>query len=100
VSCRETFDFPNCYSSTNTISQVQFRCEETTGVADGHVNQCLVEDTLRTTESSLSKSRGDTTPEQRAKVFDAKVKGGNLRAAAHYITGRECGGVLEPDEID
>ena len=51
-------------------------------------------------ESSLSKARGATAPEQRAKVFDAKVKGGNLRTSVHYITDREGGGVLAPDEID
>ena len=62
--------------------------------------QCIVEDTLRAMKSSLSTARGATTSEQQAKVFDAKVKGGNIRAAVRYITDREGGGVLAPDEID
>jgi len=51
-------------------------------------------------ESSLSKARGASTPEQRAKVLDNKVQGGNRRAVVRYITDREGDGVLEPEEID
>ena len=61
---------------------------------------CLVDDTALTLEASLSKARGNTTPEHRAKVFDSRVKRGKLRSAVRYITDREGGGVLSPNDID
>jgi hypothetical protein len=60
----------------------------------------LVEDTLRSMESHLSHKRGQTTPEQRSKIFHQKVLRGNLRGAVRYLTEREKGGILYPDDID
>lgn len=60
----------------------------------------LVEATLHSLKASQAKSRGDTTPEHRARVFDSKVKWGQLSAAVSYIADREGGGVYYPDNID
>ena len=63
-------------------------------------HQLLYEMTLRDLQACLSKSRGTTTPEQRAKTFHAKVLRGNVRSAVRFITEREKGGVLYPDDMD
>ena len=60
----------------------------------------LVQDTEQSLKSSLSRARGTSTPEQRARIFDSKVKRGKLRAAVRYITDREGGGIMFPDDID
>ena len=60
----------------------------------------LVEDTERTMEADLSTKRGDTTDERRRHIFNQKVLRGDLRGAVHYITEREKGGVLMPDDVD
>jgi hypothetical protein len=57
----------------------------------------LVLDTENTLERMLTKKQGMTTPEQRAKSFHQKVLKGDLRGAVRYITDREMGGVLLPD---
>ena len=62
--------------------------------------QLLFEMTLKDLQASLSKAQGTTTPEQRAKTFHAKVLRGNLRSAVRYITDREKGSVLYPDDKD
>jgi hypothetical protein len=51
-------------------------------------------------EAYLSHKQGTTTPEQRTKTFHQKVLRGNLRGAVRYITEREKGGILYPDDID
>jgi hypothetical protein len=58
----------------------------------------LVQDTENTLERMLTKRQGMTTPEQRAKTFHQKVLKGDLRGAVRYITDREMGGVLLPDD--
>ena len=60
----------------------------------------LVQSTVRTAESYLSLARGQETQEQRAKRFNDLVLAGKLRSAVRYITEREAGGVLMPDEVD
>ena len=62
--------------------------------------EALVQDTEQSLKSSLSCARGTSTPEHRARVFDTKVKRGKLRAAVRYITDREGGGIMTPDDID
>lgn len=62
--------------------------------------QTLVEMTLYDLKTSLSRAQGITTPEQRAKTFHRKVLRGNLRSAVRYITEREKGSILYPDDID
>ena len=54
----------------------------------------LVEETLHCLKASQSKSRGNTTPVHRARVFDSKVKRGQLSAAVTYIADQEGGGVF------
>jgi hypothetical protein len=51
-------------------------------------------------EAHLTHKRGSTTPEQRTKNFHQKVLRGNLRGAERYLTEREKGGILYPDDID
>jgi hypothetical protein len=60
----------------------------------------LVQDTERTALAQLAKARGDSTPEQRAKTYARLVLQGKLRAAVRWITEREMGGILQPDERD
>jgi hypothetical protein len=60
----------------------------------------LVEDTLRSMEAHLSHKQGTTTPEQRTKTFHQKVLHGNLRGAVRYLTERQKGGILYPDNIN
>jgi hypothetical protein len=60
----------------------------------------LVEDILRSMEAHLTHKQGSTTPEQRTKTFHQKVLRSNLRGAVRYLTEREKGGILYPDDID
>jgi hypothetical protein len=60
----------------------------------------LVEETLRSMESHLSFKQGSTTAEQRTKTFHQKVLRGNIRVAVRYLTEREKGGILYPDDTD
>jgi hypothetical protein len=60
----------------------------------------LVEDTLRSMEAPLTHRQRSTTPEQRTKTFHQKVLRGNLWGTVRYLTEREKGGILYPDDID
>ncbi len=60
----------------------------------------LVEGTLRSMEAALALKQGTTTAEQRAKTFHQKVLRGNIQGAVRYLTDREKGGVLYPNDID
>ena len=51
----------------------------------------LVEAAPHSLKAFQSKSRGNTTPEHRARVFDSKVKRGQLSAAVSYIVDQEGG---------
>ena len=86
--------------AVKTMSDVRRRLKWRLDLWKSKQYTVLVEDTIRSMEASLSKARGSTTPAQRAKAFDAKVKRGKLRSAVRYITDREGGGVLYPQDID
>jgi hypothetical protein len=60
----------------------------------------LVEDTLQSMEAHLTHKQGRTTPEQKTKTFHQKVLCGNLWGGVRYLTEREKGGILYPDDID
>ena len=60
----------------------------------------LVEDTHQDLSAKQSKARGDTTPAHRAKVYSSKLLRGHLQSAVNYITDREGGGILYPDDLD
>jgi hypothetical protein len=48
----------------------------------------------------LSKMQGQETEEQRGKTYTRLVHQGKLRNAVRYLTEREKGGVMLPNEID
>ena len=60
----------------------------------------LLQDTEQTALAQLAKAQGSLTPEQRAKVYARLVLQGKLCAAVCWITEREKGGILLPDERD
>ena len=60
----------------------------------------LVQNTERTMESLLSAKQGGLTNEQRAKVFHRRMLRGDVRGAVRFITDREKGGILQPNDID
>jgi hypothetical protein len=60
----------------------------------------LVQSTVRDMESYLSSKQRGVTKEQRAKIFHGKMLQGNVRGAVRYLTDREQGGILLPDDID
>jgi hypothetical protein len=61
----------------------------------------LVHNTVRSMESFLSTKRGgDVTTEQRAKIFHQKMLRGDVRGAVRYLSDREKGGILLPNNVD
>jgi hypothetical protein len=60
----------------------------------------LIRDTERDLKSFLSTKQGNVTAEQRAKIFHRKMLRGDVRGAVRYLTEREKGGILLPDDID
>jgi hypothetical protein len=60
----------------------------------------LVQDTHRTATAQLSKLQGEETEEQRGKTFSRLVLQGKLCSAVRYLTSREMGGVMLPDDMD
>ena len=62
--------------------------------------QMLVEDTVREKEAALSFKRNHTTTEQSAKIYNAKMLRGDLRGAVRYLTERDQGGILFPQDTD
>ena len=58
----------------------------------------LVEDTLRSCEEYLTVAQREETAEHRAQTYHSLVLRGKLRTAVRWITEREMGGVLQPDE--
>ena len=60
----------------------------------------LVEDTVRTSISLISKIRRKMTDEQMSKTYTRLVLEGKLRQAVRFITQRDQGGVLQMDDLD
>ena len=61
----------------------------------------LVQETVKDLEQALSSRRGDTTPEQRKRIFKAKMHKGDVRGAVQYVVATERSGVLVPtDTVD
>jgi hypothetical protein len=60
----------------------------------------LVEDTIRVKEAALSFKQGTTSAEQRAKIFNSKMLQGDICGAVRYLTERDQGGILFPNETD
>jgi hypothetical protein len=51
--------------------------------------QMHVEDTLQEKEVALSLKEGNTTPDQRAKIFNLKMLRGDIRGAVRYLTEQD-----------
>ncbi len=60
----------------------------------------LVQTTEWDMKTYLSKMQGTTLNEQQRKTFHQKMLRGNVRGAVKYLTEREKGGVLLPDDTD
>ena len=60
--------------------------------------EMLVEDTLRSSTQYLTPVRREETTEHRSKIFHGLVLRGKLRTAVKWVTEREKGGVLQPEE--
>ena len=60
----------------------------------------LVQDTHRTAMAQLTKMQGKETEEQRGKTFSRLALQGKLRSAVRYLTERDGGEIMLPDEID
>ena len=58
----------------------------------------LVEETLKSSTQYLTVVLQEETAEHRAKTFNGLVLRGKLRTAVRWITKREKGGVLQPDD--
>ena len=61
--------------------------------------EALVQDTISSCESFLSSRRKEHSPEQRNKIFQSLMLRGEIRSAVRFITDREKGGVLLPNNI-
>jgi hypothetical protein len=60
----------------------------------------LVQTTEGDMKANLSAKQGNTTPEQRVKIYNQKILRGGLRSGVRYLTNREKGGILMPGDID
>jgi hypothetical protein len=61
----------------------------------------LVQDMEQAMKSFLStKRRGEVTTEQRTKIFHRKMLRGDVRGTVRYLTDREKGGILLPDDVN
>jgi hypothetical protein len=60
----------------------------------------VVQSTVRDMGSYLSSKQGGVTGEQWAKIFHGKMLQGNVWGAVRYLTDREKGVFLLPDDID
>ena len=58
----------------------------------------MVEDTLRSSTQYPTAGRREETAEHRAKTFHGLVLRGKVRTAVRWVTEREKGGVLLPEE--
>ena len=62
--------------------------------------EMLVQDTERSLKTHVATKQGNVSKEQRAKIFNRKMLRGDVRGAVRYLTERDKGGVLMPDDID
>jgi hypothetical protein len=60
----------------------------------------LVQDTERDMQAFLSSKQRGTTAEQRLMIYHRMVMRGLLRQAVKYLTDREKGTILMPEDID
>jgi hypothetical protein len=61
----------------------------------------LVQDTEQAMESFLTtKQGGEVTTDQQAKISHRKMLQGDVRGAVRYLTEREKGGILLPNDVD
>ena len=60
----------------------------------------LVQDTVRTSKSLISRTRRQMTDEQISKTYTSLVLQGKLRQAVRFVTARDRGGILQGDDID
>ena len=57
----------------------------------------LAEDTARTREKYLSTSRGEDSTEHRDNIYHSLVLRGKLKSSVQWITKRDNGGVIQPE---
>jgi hypothetical protein len=67
---------------------------------DNGQSTMLVQDTEQTLLSFLTSKQGNISTEQRAKNFHRKMLRGEVRSAVRYLTGRQKGDVMLPEDID
>jgi hypothetical protein len=60
----------------------------------------LVQNTVLSMQTKLSKRQDGQSPERRARVFQSNMLKGDVRGAVKYLTETEKGGVMMPDNID
>ena len=62
--------------------------------------ESMVEEAEHDFKLRRSKLRGNHTPNKLAKIYDRILSRGGIRSAVRFVTDREGGGVMHPDEID
>ena len=60
----------------------------------------LVQDTVRTSKSLISRKKRGMSEEQVSKTYTRLVLQGKLRSAVRFVTERDQGGLLDGDDID
>ena len=60
----------------------------------------MIDDTVETLKINQSRLTLNESKEKRTKIFHSLILKGELRRAVRYLTDRESGGVLFPDQVD